>query len=303
MPQKHRTTRSKRSLRLLPALFIGVVILSSACSRHKGWRKIGMGTTQEILVDMLTAEASFNSKATPDSLRASSYQALLARYGYTMADWDSTIAWYGRNNLANYRKIYEYAQEVLTKRQTELQSRVRYLDSIDLRTSKLRSGDIDEVNLLRDSISVYSPGKFGYRSFSYSPLTPYNAGSEVGFIVRLRGLKGSATSGSLRMQLRLLYADSSATTISLKQLRGGLNELRYSIPMGKQMLRAEGSLLGIAPRSDNPLLVVDSFSFVRHFGSSSSAASAPNSGLIDEPQVAVADTLPQTIDTSHDNEF
>ena len=250
---------------LLKALLLALLLVGgSACSGSKGkWKQIDLKTVKELLPEMLTAEASFNQRGLEDSLRIVGFQAILSRYGYTLADWDSSLVWYGRHQIVEYQKLYEHAALVLESRQATLQVRVDSLDRIERRRSLWAAHDIDSVNLLRDSASRYLTGSYVERSFALEPSVSYTGGTELRFIVRVSGASPSA----LQLQLRLQYADST-------------QQVAITIPSGKTMRAAYGLLRGRLPKSKSPLFVVDSFSLVRYTG----VAPEPTPTPADEPQ-------------------
>ena len=130
------------SLRLAPLRALLVVLLligGSACGGFGSkWKRIDLVTVKEILPEMLTAEAAFNQKGLSDSLRMVGFQAILDRYGYTLADWDSSLVWYGRHQIVEYQKLYESASLVLESRQARLQGRVDRIVSSDVCASGSR---------------------------------------------------------------------------------------------------------------------------------------------------------------------
>ena len=251
------------SLRLAPLRALLVVLLligGSACGGFGSkWKRIDLVTVKEILPEMLTAEAAFNQKGLSDSLRMVGFQAILDRYGYTLADWDSSLVWYGQHQIVEYQKLYESASLVLESRQARLQGRVDSIARIE--------HDIDSVNLLRDSASRYLAGSYVERSFALQPNVTYSEGTELRFVVRVKG----ASPAALRLQLRLQYADSTQQAATLSSLHPGLNQVSITIPSGKTMRTAYGLLHGRLPKGKSPLFVVDSFSFVRYSGATSSA--------------------------------
>ena len=265
-------------LSLVKALVLVLLLVGgSACGGSKGkWKQIDLKTVKELLPEMLTAEASFNQRGLDDSLRIVGFQAILSRYGYTLADWDSSLVWYGRHQIVEYQKLYEHAALVLESRQAMLQVRVDSLDRIERRRSLWAAHDIDSVNLLRDSASRYLAGSYVERSFALEPSVSYTGGTELRFIVRVSG----ASSSALQLQLRLQYADSTQHAETLPSLHPGLNQVAITIPSGKTMRAAYGLLRGRLPKSKSPLFVVDSFSLVRYTG----ATPEPTPTPADEPQ-------------------
>lgn len=260
--------------RVLLAAFL---LLCSACSSPGGWKKIGLKDMQTILPRMLLTEALYDQRGLPDSIRVLGYQTLLGEYGYNLSDWDSSLVWYGRYRIPEYQKLYESATGILTAQQEKLQQRVDSLTRIATRERMWQSAQLDSVNLLPDSVSVHPLGRYLERSFALTPDGTYGAGTEVRLAVRLAGLPRQARGGSLRLQLQLLYTDSTAQTVELKALHQGLNSLSFVIPAGKQMRQALGVLRGTTPRGRGKWLAVDSFSFAR-FPSSGGMTSPAEEG-------------------------
>ena len=142
-----------------------------------------------------------------------------------------------------------------------------------MRRNAWLSGNVDSVNLLRDSVSYHASGSYLERSFTLEPSSGYSAGTELRFLVRLHGTQGRLPSGSRAMQLHLLYRDSTQSVQTLGSLQSGLNRLSITIPEGKTMRSAVGLLRGRLPRTKSKVFVVDSFSVVRYSGSHSPATS------------------------------
>ena len=118
------------SLRLAPLRALLVVLLligGSACGGFGSkWKRIDLVTVKEL----------------SDSLRMVGFQAILDRYGYTLADWDSSLVWYGRHQIVEYQKLYESASLVLESRQARLQGRVDSLNRIERRLRLWHSYDL-----------------------------------------------------------------------------------------------------------------------------------------------------------------
>ena len=113
----------------LMALLVLLLSLGACSGRRAKWEKIDLKTMQRLMPEMLVAEAAFAQRSLDDSLRILGYQAILSRHGYALADWDSSLVWYGRYRIEEYSKIYEYAAATLTPQQKELRRRA---DSLEL---------------------------------------------------------------------------------------------------------------------------------------------------------------------------
>lgn len=270
------------------SLALGVVLtaLVACSSQPQGWKRLGQKDLQELLPQMLLSEAVYDQRGLPDSLRVLGYQKLLGQRGYSLVDWDSSVVWYGRYRAEDYKKSYEYAMAVLTSQQEGLQRRIDSLARIEARQRAWQTGALDSVNLLRDSLSRHQLGGYLERSFSLTPEFPYASGTDVRFAVRLQGFSPRRPAGTLRLQLRLQFADSTQRVLDLKPLKPGLNVLSFTLPEGKRMQSAQGILRGVAPRGKGKYLVVDSFSFARFSGGASPAMALP-----DEAPTASLDTL------------
>ena len=247
-------------LAYLSLLFL-VICVGIGC-RSQGWKRVDVRTMQSIMGEMAMAEASFSEQGLSDSLRIIGYEALLARHGLTLQDWDSSLVWYSTHELENYTKIYEYAVNDLTSRQAPLKRKVDSLDSVQNRLWRWRAGDIDSVNLLPDSVSYYPAGQYVERSFAYTPDQSYEANTRVTFAVRVLGL-GVKGSKPLALRLQLHLADSTHISEQINLQHSGLHVITLELPSGKRMRTAYGSLRGFAPSLKGHFLAVDSFSFAR----------------------------------------
>ena len=228
----------------LMALLVLLLSLGGCSGRRAKWEKIDLKTMQRLMPEMLVAEAAFAQRSLDDSLRILGYQAILSRHGYTLADWDSSLVWYGRYRIEEYSKIYEYAAAQLTPQQKELRRRADSLELLEMRRNAWLSGNVDSVNLLRDSVSYHASGSYLERSFTLEPSSGYSAGTELRFLVRLHVAQGRLPSGS---------SSISSTATLLRASRLLARSSRDSIaspspsPRGRQCIRLSGSSGGAFP--------------------------------------------------------
>lgn len=281
----------------LGGVLLGMLLLFSCSSHSQGWKKIDLKDVQRLLPQMLLAEAIYDQRGLPDSTRILGYQSILGESGYRLADWDSTLVWYGKYRVFEYQKAYDYAMNVLSLQQEDLQRRVDSLAQIEARAHAWRSGQADSINLLPDSISYHRLGSYLERSFDYRPELPYSEGVGLRFALRLAGFSPKSTGGSLRLQLRYFFADSTSQTEEVRSLRPGLTLQAFSVPTGKQLTRISGVLRGVAPRGKGKWLVIDSLSLARY--SSSFASPAPEEASVSAP----ADSLPPVEDLEAPTDF
>lgn len=105
--------------RIAPLAAAGLVLLSSACSR----RPDGVLSDDEmtdVMVDMKLAESYANSYggSPSDSIPQRIARAVLDKYGVSRADFDTTLAWYGRN-FDDYVGLYDKMESRLAERQKD----------------------------------------------------------------------------------------------------------------------------------------------------------------------------------------
>lgn len=104
----------------LPILVGMLMIFLPAC-RNKGG-VIPEGDMIDLLADMQLAEAlsqNYSSEILPDSIRKNLGERVLAEHGYTYAELDTTLAWYGRN-IDKYYDLFEKVDKRLNEKQKKI---------------------------------------------------------------------------------------------------------------------------------------------------------------------------------------
>ena len=270
-----RPSRHVSSLALGCGLVLSLSLLSSCGS--KPWKRLGVKTMQELLPEMVIAEQNFAERSLPDSLRLVGYAAILGRHDATLADWDSSLVWYSQHDLESYKDIYDAAHKELEQRRQLLQARSDSLSTLQAKLWQWQAGNVDSVNLLRDSVSFHAGKAYLERSFSYTPDQSYAAGTELAFVLRLAG-QPVQTKRPLRMELSLCCTDSTVVrkTLELKA-PGKLYRISLRVPEGKQMRSSFGRVVGYVPQlPKRGYWAIDSFSFARY---STAALAAPPPSL------------------------
>ena len=184
-----RPSRHVSSLALGCGLVLSLSLLSS-CG-PKPWKRLGVKTMQELLPEMVIAEQNFAERSLPDSLRLVGYATILGRHDATLADWDSSLVWYSQHDLESYKDIYDAAHKELEQRRQLLQARSDSLSTLQAKLWQWQAGNVDSVNLLRDSVSFHAGKAYLERSFSYTPDQSYAAGTELAFVLRGSPLRPS----------------------------------------------------------------------------------------------------------------
>lgn len=260
------------SLRHLSCLasFCAWLLLASCSGRD--WRKVSPSDVRQILPAMTMLSVSLEYDNVPDSIRQANYRSLLGEHGYSLTDWDSSMAWYAANEIDLFYDFYRAALDDVTKLQTQLHKRQ---DSIHTREEFVRNrlgANLDSINLLSLGYEYYHRNQLINRSFSIVPTTPYLNG----WIVRLStnlyttSAEDSIAYGTLSLQLHL--SDSTILAASTPVHSGGAHSVVLSIPQGKQAVRVSGFLRGVTHAER--YILCDSLRLVRLQGDPSAENSA-----------------------------
>ncbi len=255
---------------LLVVSFASLLLLAS-CGR-RDYRLIPKDKFQSLMVELYVADGYFANIYDPiltDSVREAVYNNLFAKHGTTRRDYDSTLAWYGRNNLEEYITICQAVRDELERQRVELDGQLvaeHHQHTADIPDDSFYQ--LDSINLLvRDSARFYHPDlPFLNRPFVIKPAEPYAVGSRFEFVTRVRGLQ-LRPEAKMEMALQLVCVDNTSV-IERRQVDKGLNVLSVSAPDSLAVAYIYGYLRGL-PDSTGMMttkpFLVDSFSF-RKFG-------------------------------------
>lgn len=255
---------------LLVVSFASLLLLEGCGQR--GYKRIPKDKFQSLMVELYVADGYFANIYDPiltDSVREAVYNNLFAKYGTTRRDYDSTLAWYGRNNLEEYITICQAVRDELERQRVELDGQLvaeHHQQTADVPDDSFYQ--LDSINLLvSDSARIYHPNlPFLNRPFVIKPAEAYAAGSRFEFVTRVRGLQ-LRPEAKMEMYLQLVCTDNTSV-IERRQVDKGLNILSASAPDSLAVVRIYGYLRGF-PDSTGMMtampFVVDSFSF-RKFG-------------------------------------
>lgn len=108
----------------------------------------------ELMADIHTAESVVDTERrvfATDSMRRLLKQSVIARYGYTMADFDSSLSYYGRN-IDLYAKLYEDVITILDERIAEAESR----SATDIAGGRQGSTSDLDFSVDGDSVDVWA---------------------------------------------------------------------------------------------------------------------------------------------------
>lgn len=248
------------------ALVLGM-LLFGACN-SKGWKRIDKDELRPLLMKMTLLSSVAQQEYMQDSVRQAEYAALLAAEGYTVTDWDSTIAWYARYDMTLLNDFYRVAYDSLEAMRSRLQVRYDSVSAAEAYRDRLSAFDVDSVDFLRELPRLYvQDGSYLYRRFDITPQTPYDSTHYLIFTTRILGLAELADSiAPLRMYVCTHLSDSTTRVDSIDIRRSGLYRLEASAPDGHRITRCSGFVKGVLPllaKDKKRFIALDSFSLVR----------------------------------------
>lgn len=277
--------------RLAPTLALAILVATSTiygCS-DSNWSKIDTDEVRELMPKMALLSASFDLDNTPDSIRQATYRALLGEHGYTIRDWDSTLAWYAGYDIDVLNDIYRQVADSLSRLQAYLQARQDSIYRHEEWLNNRRGGTLDSINLLSIGTTPLHAGELINRPFAFFPSSPYDSSHELTLSTRLYGLPQLDTISALELELRLHFVDSTSL-VARQQIRtSGRHAITMTIPEGKTVRRVSGHLRGVVPSQlRGGFIFTDSLRLVR-LPRSMAAAVAPAGEV--EPAPTLSDTI------------
>lgn len=229
---------------------LGIISCSSG-----GWRKLDKDEILSTLPELNLLMATLKERGATDSVRQRAYHEFFARRGYTLADWDSTVAWYAKHRVKLFHDYYRLTVDSLTRQRTQLEQKRDLIVAAQERERLWYGAMLDSVNLLQDSSAYYFGGELINKTFELIPSTPYRTSTEVYVEALLLGLKGFPTD-SLSLELRLHLSDTTSVVRGLQMLTSGHYTISAQVPEGKQVVRVTGGLRGVLHHIDTAALWV-----------------------------------------------
>lgn len=249
-----------------PLLVLGLLVGMLAGCGRSGWRKLSVDEVLDILPEFSLLTATLSEQGQPDSIRQEAYRSFFQSRGLTLADWDSTMAWYAKNRLTLYKDFYRLSADSLSRMQRRLQGVQDSLDQIAEYRSSMVNGLLDSVNLLTDSVAFYSSGELINRYFALTPSVGYDSTTLVRVEARLVGMP-NLEQDSLRLTVGCFFADTTALTQSLAIGSSGRYAIALQVPNGKSAVRIWGSLQGTTPEIGlGKMLMIDRFRLFKYGG-------------------------------------
>lgn len=258
-----RTTSSRLCLNAAAAIAIGATALTACTSTPDG--VIPDDEMAELMADIHTAESVVDTERrvfATDSMRRLLKQSVLARYGYTMADFDSSLSYYGRN-IDLYAKLYEDVIAILDERIAEAESR----SATDIAGGRQGSTSDLDFSVDGDSVDVWAlPRTLFFSQASPVSIVPFGLSSdrywERGDVYTLRG-KLSGASDAVAFSVAVEYMDGSVDYLTMRSLGSGWKEATLLTDSAKVARYVYGSISYPQISAKRPPAVLDSISLFR----------------------------------------
>lgn len=227
----------------LATLFVGF----SSCSEQK-WELISEREVRRLLPLHAQLSAKMQNQGWADSTKASVYRKFFLEQGYSLRDWDSTMAWYAKNEVLLYHDFYRQATDTINRLLTDLQAVQDSVNRIEEIRSRRTSYILDSVNLLSIGLETYHSGEYINRAFSIAPASAYE-GVEVHLSTGVYGLSKEALSKQLELELKFHHIDTTITSRSIQIFKSGTYDVSMVVPPGKSVTRVSGRLVGLLPQA------------------------------------------------------
>lgn len=227
-----------------------LALLAPACSRTPRGI-IPPHKMAELMADVHTGEAVVDNNRRmfhTDSMRQVMMQSVYARHGYTTADVDSSLAWYGRH-IKLYMEVYDETIEILEKRLIESGNRVAAA------TLSLAGDSVDVWAGARNlTFNDTRPARFITFSFDYDQ--NWERGDQ--YTWRARFFNNPSTT---RWLVGVQYADGTVETLNELVAGDGWKELKIQTDSTADPVRVFGYLYSQPkPGAD---MMLDSLQLVR----------------------------------------
>lgn len=269
-------------------LAVGLIssYLLSSCS-GSAWSKISPEEVRRLLPQYAMLASSMQAQSTPDSLRVASYSKFFEEQGYTLEDWDSTMAWYAKYDMPLYYDFYRLASDSLAKDLSKLEKKMDSVRQVETILAQRSGYVLDSVNLLNIGADAFRSGELINQSFSVSPNIPYSS-ARVQLSTYIAGFKQMDKREPLELVLRLSLSDSTSVHRRISISKPGYYEVSVNTPSGLQAVRLSGYLRGVAPKENaSKFIFVDSLRLQRFSSSEPTISPALSPGMVNEGEAVV----------------
>ncbi len=251
-----------RSLIKHTVLWTTALGLLAGCSSRE-WSLIEAEDVRRLLPRYTLLNAALQNRGEQDSIRQAAYRAFFEEEGYTLADWDSSMLWYAKNDITLYHDFYRLASDSLSRDTERVQARVDSIRAAEEYLRKRNGAVLDSTNLLSLGLETYKAGEYLNRHFALSPSTPYN-GVQGELKAGIWGLPKLKKSEALSLELRFHAKDSTTRVERIAIDKSGVYSVRLVTMEGKDVVRVSGFLRGVLPKKlQRDYILVDSLRFVR----------------------------------------
>lgn len=206
----------------------------------------------KLIADTHTAEAVIDNNRrifNNDSMRRAMQQSVYMRYGYTTAEVDSSLAWYGRH-IKLYMDVYDEAIEILEQRLIESGNRVAAANALSV------AGDSVDVWPSARTLTFNDRMPSQYITFSFDRDHNWLRGDHYTWRAHFFNTPNDA-----RWLIGTQYADGTVETISESISGDGWKELKIQTDSTADPVRIFGYLYSLPKPGANMRL--DSLELVR----------------------------------------
>lgn len=253
-------------MRLFGTVCAAVVALSTVSCDRTPDGVIKPDEMAELMADIHVAESVADTERRQfqsDSMKQVLKQSVLARHGYDVAKFDSSLMYYGQH-IDRYAKLYDEIVSILEKRIAVAEEAA----ATDGNTAALASGEIN-ISVDGDSVDVWGLP----RMISFSPTSPVSVMSfglnndnywERGDVYTLRG-KLMGVSQGLVLNLAVEYMNGSVDHITVRSVGNGWRSATLNLDTALVARYVYGTIeyTPDADKADDYKAILDSISLVR----------------------------------------
>lgn len=266
---------------------LGVLFASICSCSDDGWSKLSESQIRSILPELSLLEATASFRDMPDSIRQRLYDNYFDSRGITQSDWDSTMAWYAKHQMVMYEDFYRMASEDMERTRIALQTKKEHVESLEQRELQRLNGQLDSVNLLRDTLLVLNGGDLLNQHWVLRPSTFYQSGTRLTFSFNTQGLQSNI---ALRAELRMHATDSTMLLVQKTECSNGETLLSLTIPEGKTVELVTALIRGRLPYKSQGTPVMLHGISIKKYPSDATVADT-HEALVTEDKLELSDDL------------
>lgn len=231
-------------------IFIGLIaFMTLACSKVPDY-VIPPDDMAKVMADMTIAETVVEGNYRnyqSDSAKMLLKQSVLAQYGYTTTDLDTSLMWYG-GNLAKYSEVYDQAVKILEKKISDAGAERLLLEG-ELSGDSVNMWDKTSFMIFRPTLAS------NILKFEYPASEDWNQGDQ--FVLRA---KYAGLTEAIQAIVTAQYADSTFELLNYTFSGNGWHDIAFY----SDSLKMTKGINGVINfNDDNRTIVLDSIQLIR----------------------------------------